>query len=284
MNNVLGIMQGRLLPPYDGRFQAFPANNWRREFECAAGIGLQCIEFIYEVPYLDCNPLHSNNGIKQIKDVVQETGCGIYTICADYFMERRLFNQQPDALKSNQKALISLIERGDMLGVTGIVVPCVDQSELRTDKDKAELVTSLHNVLNATNGSKVKLYLETSLAPQGFRELLLAIDSPRVGVNFDSGNSAALGFDPHEEFSMLHDWINHIHIKDRELGGGTVPLGCGDTDFPAVFREMATIDYSGIIILQAARGGDEVTLARQNKAFVEAAWEVAQHSKNGCSI
>ena len=283
MNNVLGIMQGRLLPPFDGRFQAFPASGWETEFQYAADIGLQCIEFIYEVPYLESNPLHSDDGIRRIKNVVEATGCAVHTICADYFMEKRLFNELPDVLQTNQDALISLIERSDTLGVAGIVIPCVDQSELRTDEDKTALVASLHRALRATSESRMKLYLETSLAPGAFKELLLAIDSPRVGVNFDSGNSASLGFDPHEEFDMLSKWMDHIHIKDRVLGGGTVPLGHGATDFSAVFQEMTAMDYSGVIVLQAARGEDEITLAQSNMEFVESAWQNAYHEGNGRS-
>ena len=41
----VGIMQGRLVPPVDGRIQAFPAENWKDEFELASDAGLACIEW-----------------------------------------------------------------------------------------------------------------------------------------------------------------------------------------------------------------------------------------------
>jgi hexulose-6-phosphate isomerase len=77
--------------------------------------------------------------------------------------------------------------------------------------------------------------------------------------------------------------MDHIHIKDRLLGGGTVSLGSGDTDFPTVFQEMAAMDYSGILILQTARDKNEIALARNNMEFVESAWQSAYHKGNGCS-
>ena len=44
--NYFGVMQGRLLPKYKGRYQAHPVNYWQDEFRIANEIGLDCIEFI----------------------------------------------------------------------------------------------------------------------------------------------------------------------------------------------------------------------------------------------
>ena len=47
-NIPVGIMQGRLVPKVNGNYQAFPLENWAKEFEIAASIGLECIEFIFD--------------------------------------------------------------------------------------------------------------------------------------------------------------------------------------------------------------------------------------------
>ena len=39
MPHTYGIMQGRLSPPEDGRFQSFPRNSWREEFRRAHEAG-----------------------------------------------------------------------------------------------------------------------------------------------------------------------------------------------------------------------------------------------------
>ncbi len=62
-----------------------------------------------------------------------------------------------------------------------------------------------------------------------------------------------LGFDPVEEIHLLGEFIVNVHIKDRVKGGGTVPLGFGDTDFSSVFTALKKINYSEDLILQAAR-------------------------------
>ena len=47
-----------------------------------------------------------------------------------------------------------------------------------------------------------------------------------------------------------------MHIKDRVLGGTTVPLGTGSADFETVFAALAKADYRGNYILQTARAQD----------------------------
>src|SRR6185312_15522927 len=91
----------------------------------------------------------------------------------------------------------------------------------------------------------VELHLETSLAPQGFAELLADLPASNVKVNYDTGNSASLGYAPHEEFSCIGNRIGSVHIKDRVLKGGTVPLGSGNADFPSVFECLHKIKYAG---------------------------------------
>jgi hexulose-6-phosphate isomerase len=90
-------------------------------------------------------------------------------------------------------------------------------------------------------------------------------------VNYDSGNSASLGYRPRDEFAAYGARVGSVHIKDRRRGGGTVPLGTGDTDFPALFDCLRAAGYRGDFILQAARGrpGDEVAWATANRSFVE---------------
>jgi hexulose-6-phosphate isomerase len=82
------------------------------------------------------------------------------------------------------------------------------------------------------------------------------LDSSLFGINYDIGNSAALGFNPQEEFAAYGARIVNVHIKDRMLGGTTVPLGTGSANFDAVFEALAKVNYRGNFILQTARAVD----------------------------
>jgi hexulose-6-phosphate isomerase len=90
-------------------------------------------------------------------------------------------------------------------------------------------------------------------------------------ANYDSGNSASLGYRPADEFAAYGQQIGSIHIKDRVRGGGTVPLGTGSADFDCLFECIRKVGYAGDYILQVAREvpGNEVIWAAQNRQFVE---------------
>jgi L-ribulose-5-phosphate 3-epimerase len=155
--------------------------------------------------------------------------------------------------------------------VTRIVLPFVDNSAIRDDADRDAVIDTLQRALPAAESAGIELHLETSLAPEEFAALLARIPHPLVKVNYDSGNSSSLGYRPAEEFAAYGERLGSVHIKDRVLHGGTVPLGEGDADLDAVFAGLRGLDYGGDFILQVARGtpGDEVAWARQNRAYVE---------------
>ena len=86
---------------------------------------------------------------------------------------------------------------------------------------------------------------------------MLGFSSENYGINYDTGNSAALGFDSEEEIKAYGQRILNVHIKDRLLHGDTVPLGNGNADIPNVLKELNAINYNGNYILQTARAVDE---------------------------
>ena len=97
------------------------------------------------------------------------------------------------------------------------------------------------------------IVLETDLNPQNFEEFLKKIGHEHVMANYDSGNSASLGYNVKEELTILKKWIKNVHVKDRNIHGGTVQLGTGDTKFEEFFSTLSKINYSGDLIIQGAR-------------------------------
>lgn len=266
-------MHGRLSPPTDGRIQSFPSATWRREFQLAAQIGLDSIEWIIETP-LEGNPLWTSDGVREIRQQIEETDVQVDFVIADYFMECPLVRMTPGTADDNQLVLSNLLDRTAELGARGIEIPFVDASEIRTPAEEDELARALTPALDQAGRLGLEIGLETSLAPEPFRALLERIGHSQLRANYDTGNSAGLGYDPAEEFAAYGRWINNVHIKDRRLGGGTMPLGQGDTNVPRVLDLLAEYGYGGDYILQLARGPDEVETVkgywRQFRAWLEA--------------
>lgn len=267
--NSIGVMQGRLLPKYKGRYQAHPIGYWKEEFKVAQNIGLDSIEFILDYNDADINPLLNESGIKEIQAVSDETGVVVKTICADYFMEAPIHSMSKEVVESSQKMMYRLIHCADQLGITDIVVPCVDQSSLDGKKAKDNFVENMALLVKAAEEKTINLSLETDLAPKIFANLLERMNSDRVTVNYDIGNSAALGYDPIEELQAYGNKITDIHIKDRELGGGSVVLGNGSANFELFFKEILKFNYKGPFIMQAYRDDEGVEIFKQQLDWIK---------------
>ena len=118
----LGIMQGRLSEPIGGAIQAFPSRTWASEFDSASGLGLNYIEFIYDVDPAGENPLSSEEGLSTIKDTVERSGVHIETICADYYMRSSVMEKSRDGDPGDSKKLAWLVEKAFKIGTRRIVL------------------------------------------------------------------------------------------------------------------------------------------------------------------
>jgi L-ribulose-5-phosphate 3-epimerase len=269
---TVAIMQGRLVPPVDGRIQCFPRERWREEFALAAAADIDAIEWIFDVTGLDVNPVTTDAGLQELTELTAQTGVAIRSVCADYFMERPLLRADDQEIDDRLETLSWLLRRSALLSAKRVVVPFVDASQIDSEDELAFVALALARVLSVLDETGVELHLETSLAPETFADLLARLPHPSVKVNYDSGNSAFLGYGPRDEFAAYGARVGSVHIKDRLRGGSTVPLGSGDADFEALFGCLDAVAYTGDFVLQVARGvdGDEVSWARHNRAFLGA--------------
>lgn len=266
----IATMQGRLVPPEAGRFQCFPVRQWRSEFALAAQAGLDALEWIFDQYGESSNPLGSPSGTAELLSLAKLQGVGVYSVCADYFMDRPLLRASGAEYTEIFDKLQWLLQQCQCAGIERMVLPFVDRSKIESSGDSTRLVELLRAVLPEAERCGVELHLETSLAPAPFAALLDRIPHAWLQVNYDSGNSSSLGYDSREEFAAYGERIGSVHLKDRRLGGGTVPLGTGDADLKAVFHGLGNLGYCGDYVLQVAREepGNEVAWNRQNRNYL----------------
>ena len=269
MNNKIGVMQGRLVPKYQNRYQAFPVGMWQDEFKVAKGCGLDLIEFILDFNDAEENPLLKLGGVGEIAKISKVTNVSVKTICADYFMEAPLHSTNNKVAEKSFKILERLLKTAKKLKITDIVIPCVDQSSLETKEAVDRFVEQITKIIPRIEKQDINLSLETDLPPKPFVELLDRLNSKNITVNYDIGNSAALGFDSDEELEAYGDRITDIHIKDRVLGGGPVVLGGGYADFLRFFKRLQKINYKGPFIMQAYRDDEGVEIFKQQLAWIK---------------
>lgn len=268
---TIHCMQGRLLPPVDDRIQAFPARAWDREFALARAAGVEGIEWIFEEQGESENPLGSEEGIDRMSAAADRVGVRVDSLCADWFMDHPLLVGTGASRAAGLRKLRWLVAQARFAGIHRIVLPFVDASALRGPDDLDALVELVTELLPDLD---VELHLETDLDPEELGRLLGRLDHPFVKANYDTGNSASLGYDPRAEFEAYGARIGSVHVKDRVLGGGTVPLGQGSADLELVIALLRERDWQRPLVLQVARGetGQEVQTVRAAAEHVRGLW------------
>lgn len=249
-NLNIGVMQGRLSPMIDNRIQAFPYEFWEKEFKIASENNIHSIEWIID-EYK--NPITDEIEIPKIKKLSSKYNVKINSICCDFFMDNLLFRISKNEQMKNILVLRKLIKNAHTLGIKILELPLVDSSSMKNEEDEDELITNLKEITQDAKDLGVLICLETDYPPKKTLKLLKKIEDDSIVLNYDTGNSASLGYNPKEELTLIGKYIKNIHIKDRKLHGNSVPFGEGDVDFDLFFSTLNDIDYKGDLILQGAR-------------------------------
>ena len=253
----IGFMQGRLCAQVDGKIQAFPRRDWEREFPAAAALGFHAMEWTLDQERLYENPLMTVEGQSRIHALIREYQMAIPSLTGDCFMQAPFWKTEGKAKADLKADFLAICLACSAVGIRMVVVPLVDNGRLDNAAQEDELVEFLLSQQNFFAEQGIQVIFESDFMPAELRRFIDRLPIGRFGINYDIGNSAALGFDPVEEFATYGSRVLNVHVKDRMLGGTTVPLTTGAADFDVVFAELAGVNYQGNFILQTARATDK---------------------------
>ena len=283
--HTYGVMQGRLSPPEDGRFQSFPRQGWRAEFAKAKAAGFSYIEWIHDDfdgwqsdTEPGFNPIFTEAGLREFDALKAEHSISTPALCGDWFMEHPLIRCTTEERQRREQHLHALLPIAQRIGARRIVLPFVDNAKITDEAEKIIVLDILKHALPVAESCGVELHLEADFNPADFKAFLARLDHPFLKVNWDSGNSSGLGYVATEEFAAYGHRIGSVHLKDRyrkpEGGIETRPLGTGSANFDDVFQAIHSVGYNGGVTLQVARGtpGDEVNFLRGQLDFVRRYW------------
>ena len=249
-------MQGRLSPLVDGKIQAFPWDHWRDEFPIANEHGFNIMEWTLDQDRLYENPLMTEKGREEIKNLASNHNVSIPSLTGDCFMQAPFFKVTGKARESLLLDLKNIITSCCLLRVKFIVFPLVDNGRLENSKQEKILLDGLSLVESDLHKYRINIVFESEFIPDKLKGFIDQFSPDNYGINYDIGNSAAMGFDSKEEIKAYGQRILNVHIKDRLLHGTTVPLGHGNADIPKVIEELKSVGYSGNFILQTAQADD----------------------------
>lgn len=85
--------------------------------------------------------------------------------------------------------------------------------------------------------------------PAELARFVRELDSPAVGIYFDTGNARAGGY-PEQWLRTVGPLLVNVHVKDyRPVSGEYAAALAGAVDWPAVMRELRRASYKGDLIL-----------------------------------
>ena len=242
-------MQGRLVNSLYDKIQCFPQKNWIKELELAKKNNFSIMEWTINSINLKKNPLFNGN-IKKIIFYKKKFKIKIPSITCDYFMEKAFFKFKKKERKKIINTIFKLIRNSEKLKVKYFVIPLVDNSSIKSPQQEKMVIQLVKKIL--IKFKKIKILFETDYYPSKVLNFIKKFKSNRVGINYDSGNSANLGYNYKEELKYFK-YVKNFHIKDRRYKGKTVRLGQGNTNLREILRYMKKIKYKNNFILQTAR-------------------------------
>ncbi len=252
----VGFMQGRFSPLLDGRIQAFPWDYWQSEFASGKKNGFGLMEWTLDQDRLYENPLLTHTGQAEISELRHAHGFLIGSLTGDCFMQSPFWKATGAAGEQLEEDFCAVARACSVVGISMMVLPLVDNGSLCSRAEEDQLIAVLKTHAGMLHELGVKIAFESDFAPAELTRFIDRLDPAQFGVNYDIGNSAGLGMQPADEIAAYGHRIVNVHIKDRVLGGTTVPLGTGSADFETVFAALAKVGYSGNYILQTARAQD----------------------------
>ena len=145
------------------------------------------------------------------------------------------------------------------------------------DPQFAKLADRVRRVARLFAEHGIDLALETGQESAAtLNEFLLKLNCPNVGVNFDPANMILYDQgDPIAALRRLAPWLKQCHIKDarrtKQPGtwGEEVAVGTGEVDWPAFFRTLAEIQFTGDCCIEREAGTQRLADIRTARELVE---------------
>ena len=184
--------------------------------------------------------------------------------CRNHFLKKKKFKIKNEIIDELKKIILN----SNKIGIKYHIFPLVDNASIASLSEEKILIKETNKLLKFLKKDSQILF-ETDYKPKKIIKFIKKFKTKRVGINYDTGNSAGLNYDFDEEIKYFK-YVKNIHIKDRILNGKTVRLGKGNWDYKKFFR-LIKGKYRGNFILQTARSPNNkhVKEILINKKFFE---------------
>jgi L-ribulose-5-phosphate 3-epimerase len=199
---------------------------------------------------------------RQIGDQVREAGIDVASLATILFWHHNYGADDPAEREKAHDLTLAMLDRAAWLGTDAIlVVPAVvggwDSPALqisyadalsRTYEALARLAPEAERRGVAIAIENIGIFSKFLLSPVETVDLIDRVNSPWVGVYFDTANVMTSGY-PQDWIRILGPRIHRVHIKDCDLSKPGMEGFCapfdGDVDWSAVMKALSETGYDG---------------------------------------
>lgn len=246
----IGFMQGRLVPPLRNRIQAYPLNNWQKEFYLAFKIKIKLMEWTIDSHKFFENALINESQHLILSDLKNKFKIKINSVTADFFMEK--YNLKNFKLRNN-KYFNFFLKMCFLNKIKIIVIPMVDKCSINKSFNYVNRIVNKFNQLQPLlKKYKLKIAFEVDLKPKDCLYFISHFDKKYYGINYDIGNSIGNGFNYVDEINTYGKRIINVHIKNMNKNK-TCDLFKGGGNIKKIIKFLKKKKYNKNYILQTAR-------------------------------
>jgi len=157
-----------------------------------------------------------------------------------------------DDVHQRAQAIARAAHLAEMLGADRVVTTGATSRQEGKLANVTECVRRVLGLLPPSN--RVKLVLENHFGnvlqePEDFRQVLEAVDDPRVGICVDTGHFHSAHVDTVAFIHCFAPRIYAVHLKDH-IGTTSVGIGRGEIDLPAIIAALRAVKYHGDLTIE----------------------------------
>lgn len=200
---------------------------------------------------------------------IRATGVAISSLFATQFLTQNLLDADPTRRRSTSLIVRGLAETASAVGIEVVVLPLLSASRVAGEAEQVALAELLPLLGKWGENFDISFAIKLSSPGELILPLMEGVAPQRVGFSFDPALYLAIGYDPVEEWRMIHSRTLHVHLGDRTMDGIPKALGEGDVPIRELVKLFVEDEFPGPIIVQAPAGEKAKDSARRHRVYLE---------------
>lgn len=226
-------------------------------------LGFRGVEIMCDRPHL-YPPDYGEENLTRLKTVIDDQGLKVtnlnsFTLFAvgDTYLPSWI-EPQEERREIRIQHTLECLKVADFFGCKNISVPPGGPvGEISRERAMTLFHRGLERVAPLAQELDIKILVEPEPDllmenTREFKEFIVDVKSPAIGVNFDIGHFFCAGEDPRVAFEELFEWIGHVHLEDiaPDRVHNHLILGQGAIQFTEIFQTMLRLGYQGDVSLE----------------------------------